>query len=100
MNIDQFKTTLLARRFPGLKNLSEKEIVELIVADRKAAGRKLEATVKSYPKTDFQAPTPKKDSWPNSTQPVFTYINPSQAREDIKRPGHKVTLLIDRYPCP
>ncbi|GAX77326.1 hypothetical protein CEUSTIGMA_g4772.t1 [Chlamydomonas eustigma] len=94
-DIRLFKTTLLARRFPGLQKLSEKEIVDLIIADQKAAGRKLESTVKSYPKTHFKAPTPKKELWFSSSQPVFTCINPSQAKDDIKRPENQSYLGVN-----
>lgn len=35
----QFRTTLLARRFAGLQKMTDEQIKELIVQDRKATGR-------------------------------------------------------------
>ena len=50
-DIKVFRTSILARRFPGLKNLTDEDVAALIVADRAATGRKIEAPVKHYPKT-------------------------------------------------
>mmetsp|Transcript_3039 Transcript_3039/g.6601 ORF Transcript_3039/g.6601 Transcript_3039/m.6601 type:complete len:195 (+) Transcript_3039:69-653(+) len=81
-----FKSTLLARRFPGLKDMSSKDIKILIMEDRKATGRKLEAPHKTYPKSDFTPPSPKRELATTSLTPIFTPINPYEAKRTIKRP--------------
>ena len=88
----QFKTTLLARRFPGLRDLPDRDIRDLILADRRAAGRRLMAPVKSHPKTHFKPLPPKREQWPAATQAPFTYINPMQAKSDIRRPDSEVIM--------
>jgi hypothetical protein len=82
----QFKTTLLSRRFPGLKSLPDADIKEMILADRKAQGRKMQAPERTHPKTDFQpAPAPVQEA-----AKVFIPVNPAQAKEQAKRPDSEV----------
>ncbi|PNH08693.1 hypothetical protein TSOC_004744 [Tetrabaena socialis] len=52
-DIELFRRTLLARRFPGLSTVSDADVALLIAADRKATGRRLMLNVKTHPKTDF-----------------------------------------------
>lgn len=80
--IVQFKHTLLARRFPGLRALSDADIKTLIVADRKASGRKLEAEHKLYPKTQFLPPSPKRGQ-PSDAPAPFVPASRTQAKDDI-----------------
>ena len=97
--LSQFKTTLLSRRFPGLQSLPDKDIRDLILADRKAAGRRLAAPTKTHPKKQFSPLPCKREQWPaGSQQPAFIYVNPAQAKEDVRRPevGLSVRLYCDK----
>ncbi|KAJ9528039.1 hypothetical protein QJQ45_005692 [Haematococcus lacustris] len=89
-DIRLFKTSIMARRFPGLRNLSDEDIRALISADRHARGRKLvdPRSHRTFPKTQFQAAPPKRDTaMPSLTAaPVFVYINPAEAKQHIMRP--------------
>lgn len=87
-DIRVFKTTLLARRFPGLKGLSDKAIKDLIRADRKAALRTLPS--RTHPKTQFE-PLTRID--PGQTN-IFYPVNPSQAKETAKRPDSECFIGI------
>ncbi len=65
--------------------MPDADIKKLILADRKAVGRKLQLPVKTYPKTEFSPLSPKRDSWPESIKATFTYINPSRAKDEVMR---------------
>lgn len=81
----QFKRGLMARRFPGLKQMSEADIKALIVAERRArGGRKTVIDKKVYPKTDFVPASPKRDAY--IPEPAaFLPVNPSQAKFEASR---------------
>ncbi|KAL6763862.1 hypothetical protein V8C86DRAFT_2483425 [Haematococcus lacustris] len=108
-DIRLFKTSIMARRFPGLRNLSDEDIRALISADRHARGRKLvdPRSHRTFPKTQFQAAPPKRDTAMPSltTAPVFVYINPAEAKQHIMRPhteahlglGNPYSLSRDHY---
>ena len=98
----QFKRTLLARRFPGLRALSDADIKSLIAADRKASGRKLEAEQKLYPKTQFLPPAPKREQ-PSDAPAPFVPVSRTQAKDDISLQPSDVSLrqgLPPALPCP
>lgn len=77
-DIKLFRTSIMTRRFPGLKILSDEDVAALIVADRKATGRKLEPPQKGYPKTKFVVGHQK-----TRNDPVWIPNNPGEAREAI-----------------
>ena len=52
-DIKQFRTSIMARRFPGLKHMSDEDVAALVVADRAATGRRLDPPMKTYPKTQY-----------------------------------------------
>ncbi|PNW86587.1 hypothetical protein CHLRE_02g092800v5 [Chlamydomonas reinhardtii] len=85
-DIALFRRSLLARRFPGLKDMSEGDLIALIRAERKATGRKLVAEPRSSPKTNFTPPPPKREQ---ATQkiPPFVPANPHEAKEQAARAG-------------
>lgn len=89
----QFKTTLLARRFPGLRDLKDEDIRNLITADSKAAGRALTdpRSNKTRPNTDYFIPAPKRDTIEPSTQAPFSPINPYMAKDEITRTAEEVS---------
>lgn len=87
----QFKRGLIARRFPGLKELSESDIKALIVAERRArGGRKTIVEKKVYPKTGFAPPPPKRDTC-GPPPPAFVPVSPSQAKFEASRKPWEVS---------
>lgn len=96
-DIRLFRRTLLARRFPQLRDLTDEEIAQLIIADRKATGRRLEAPSKSYPKTDFMPLTIDKDV---KVPPPFVPGNYFEARDTISRkPAEAFVGIHSPYPA-
>lgn len=90
-DIKLFRRTLIARRFPQLRELSDKEVVELILADRKATGRRLEAPRKTYPKTEYESLVLDKTTKP----PIpFVPVNAVEAKETIKRKPAEAFIAI------
>lgn len=85
----QFKTTLVARRFPGLRGLMDEDVRNLILADRKKSGIKLLSPQKTHPKRDFAAAPPARDV-PGSGSIPFVPINQAQAKENVRRPDIEV----------
>eukprot|EP00798_Chlamydomonas_sp_ICE-L_P004630 gene4630-14822_t len=81
-----FKTTLLARRFPGMRDMQDADVKQIILADRKATGKKLTVQQKRYPKTNYEIPPTARDSLPQGLTINFTPVNPSQAKHEVARP--------------
>jgi len=80
-DIKVFRTSILARRFPGLKNLTDEDVAALVVADRAATGRKLEAPVKLKPKT-----IPAKGEKKLRNDPIWVPNNAAEAKGSILMP--------------
>ena len=80
-DIKLFRTSLMGRRFPGLKHMSDEDVAALVVADRAATGRRLEPTTKTYPKTQFVAGGKK-----TRADPVWTPSSAVEAKESIVMP--------------
>mmetsp|Transcript_691 Transcript_691/g.1656 ORF Transcript_691/g.1656 Transcript_691/m.1656 type:complete len:147 (+) Transcript_691:148-588(+) len=79
-DIKLFRNSLLARRFPGIKALSDKEVAALVVADQKAKGRKLQPSFKTYPKTQFEIGEKR-----TRQDPIWIPNNASEAKKDTFR---------------
>jgi hypothetical protein len=94
----QFKTSLVARRFPGIKALSDEEIATLVLSERKSRGETRTLPQKTYPKTQFRPMSPRRDD-PEATQapPKFIPCNPSQAKATIVMPPVQASPLLYMY---
>eukprot|EP00197_Chlamydomonas_leiostraca_P015011 CAMPEP_0202883098 /NCGR_PEP_ID=MMETSP1391-20130828/38954_1 /ASSEMBLY_ACC=CAM_ASM_000867 /TAXON_ID=1034604 /ORGANISM="Chlamydomonas leiostraca, Strain SAG 11-49" /LENGTH=159 /DNA_ID=CAMNT_0049566063 /DNA_START=59 /DNA_END=538 /DNA_ORIENTATION=- len=74
--------------------MADEHIKQLILADRKATGRRQEdpRAARTSPKTEFNPPPPKRDMQPLTTQPPFSPINPTQAKDSVRRPWAECAL--------
>jgi hypothetical protein len=95
VGVTQFKTSLVARRFPGIKGLSEEDIAILVLSERKSRGETRTLPQKTYPKTQFQPMSPRRND-PEATQPPPKFIpcNPSQAKATIVMPPVQASTLL------
>jgi hypothetical protein len=86
-DIKMFRSTLLAKRFPGLKDLPDSQIRELLLADLKVNNRRLEQQHKTYPKTEFK--TGKKSEIPTTK---WVPVNAIQAKLTVSRTPNEYYL--------
>ncbi|KAG1663543.1 hypothetical protein FOA52_003171 [Chlamydomonas sp. UWO 241] len=82
-----WRSTLLARRFPGLKSMPTEDIKAMIVADRKAHGRKVAHENKTYPKSH---PPPA----PATPEPglIWSPVSAGGAKEEVARQTDELYL--------
>lgn len=70
--INAFRTSITARRFPGLRNLSDEDVAVMLLGHLKAGGAKAEVRQKNFPKSQQQKGEKKSRSdpvwWPNNAQ--------------------------------
>jgi hypothetical protein len=102
----QFKTTLIARRFPGIRDMPQNEIKQLIAVDQNAARRVNQdpRLHRTHPKTNFEAnlPPPKRSTLSRSQSPEkapFSPINPESAKKTIARPHTEVESDVETLLC-
>ena len=81
-----FKSSLLGRRFPGMRELPDEQIAAILKHDTKASKRALE--VKTHPKSDFAPATLP----PAEPARIFYPVNPTQARDTAKRQDSEVSV--------
>jgi len=107
--IDAFKSSVLARRFPGLKSMSEDDLKRVIYNEKKKAGQTYEKPKKTYPKTNYEIPEVPKRNLVSIQPAPFVPISPSSAKTEVMRApqdsfigvgtpydSDKVDLLEDR----
>eukprot|EP01024_Parvocaulis_polyphysoides_P043683 TRINITY_DN4005_c0_g1_i1.p3 TRINITY_DN4005_c0_g1~~TRINITY_DN4005_c0_g1_i1.p3 ORF type:complete len:141 (+),score=1.31 TRINITY_DN4005_c0_g1_i1:267-689(+) len=82
-----FRTSLLARRFPGLKELSDKDIQDIVLDN--SATLQLDITQKTYPKTNLPQITLVK-----SEPDVWNPCNPQQAKYMSSKKPHETYVAI------
>lgn len=82
-DIKLFRRSLLARRMPGLKNLSDEEVKGILAADEAGViARRAAVLEKSWPKTKFQ-----RGQRPQIVDDgVFRPVSPSVAKSETARP--------------
>lgn len=97
----QFHTSLLARRFPGLCDMSVEDIAPLLLLDRKTNLRRDAYMQKSYPKTHFKPGEKQKTDENTPEKKPFVYINPYQAKKGIvPKPEEVVTVFTQGLTFP
>lgn len=94
-DVKLWRSSILVRRLPGLAKLSDEQVRDIILADRKGTeDRKRRALVKTYPKTEV--PLVEKPDWKDHavvSKQVFTPTNPHEARTGVMRPDDESFCL-------